>query len=130
MAKIKKTFSLESETIKLLEQIASDESLTQSETLKRAIDVLNESLQSKQGNNKALISSLQAHIKDLQAQVSVKDEQISALNENLKAQQTISALISPSAIKNLSAGAGVSKAPRGLFSKIFNRKNNEQIESE
>ena len=125
MAKVKKTFSLEKEDIKLLEQIAQTQDLTQSEVIKRALSVYNSSLdskaQEKEGNNSELVFSLRGHIKDLQSQISIKDEQISALNENLKAQQTISALISPQIQKQLS-GAGVSKAPRkSLFSRLFNK---------
>lgn len=133
MSKIKKTFSLESETIQLLEQIAKNENLTQSKTLKCALNAYYEALKSKQDNNdnndnndnEALIFSLQAHIKDLQTQINVKDKQINALNENLKAQQTISALISPNVIKSLS-GANINKAPRSsLFSKLFMRNKNK-----
>ena len=125
MAKVKKTFSLEKEDIKLLEKIAQTQDLTQSEAIKRALSAYNSSLdskaQEKEGNNSELVFSLQGHIKDLQSQISIKDEQISALNENLKAQQTISALISPQIHKQLS-GAGVSKAPRkNLFSKLFRK---------
>lgn len=136
VAKIKRTFSLDYEVNKQIEQLAKAQNLTLSETLTRAIKLYKDALDANttiNDNNSALVLSLQAHIKDLQNQVSVKDAQISALNENLKAQQTISALITPNLQKQLNgAGAGDNIAPRpSIFTKLFKRKkdnNNKENE--
>ena len=134
VSKIKRTFSIDYEVNKQIEQLAKAQNLTLSETLTRAIKLYKDALDAKttiNDNNSALVLSLQAHIKDLQNQVSIKDTQISALNENLKAQQTISALITPSIQKQLS-GAGDNIAPRpSILERLFKKKkeNNEQKES-
>ena len=134
VAKIKRTFSLDYEVNKQIEQLAKAQNLTLSETLTRAIKLYKDALDAKttiNDNNSALVISLQAHIKDLQAQINIKDTQISALNDNLKAQQTISALITPNLQKQLN-GAGDNIAPRpSIFTKLFKRKkdnNNKENE--
>ena len=134
VAKIKRTFSIDYEVNKQIEQLAKAQNLTLSETLTRAIKLYKDALDANttiNDNNSALVLSLQAHIKDLQNQVSIKDTQINALNDNLKAQQTISALITPNLQKQLS-GAGDNIAPRpSILERLFKRKkeNNEQKES-
>jgi DNA replication initiation complex subunit (GINS family) len=114
MTKIKKSFNFDSETIVLLEDYAKRHGATHTEVIKRAVEQFCSNDGGLMQDNKALIDSMQAHIDDLQEQIKTKDNQI-------QAQQLLSATITQKLEQP--------KLKQGFFSRLFAKSESQNTSS-